>query len=297
MNDLASSAANASYEVQKVTSADHIFFIAEIGINHNGDMDIVHQLIDAAKDAGCDAVKFQKRTLETVYTEEFLDSPRESPWGTTQREQKAGLELNEAQYRDIEAYCREKGIEWFASAWDIESQNFLKSFDLKFNKVASAMTTNLPFLEVVAAEKRHTFISTGMCELSDIDKAVKLFRKQDCPFTLLHSVSTYPALEEDLNIRCIETLRERYLCPVGYSGHEVSVSPSVMAAMLGATVIERHITLQRAMYGSDQSASLEIDALKRLVTILRKIPVVLGDGEKRFGEAERAVAEKLRYWE
>ena len=173
MNDLASSAANASYEVQKVTSADHIFFIAEIGINHNGDLDIVRQLIDAAKDADCDAVKFQKRTLETV-CKDFLDSPRESPWGTTQREQKAGLELNEAQYCEIDAYCREKEIEWFASAWDIDSQNFLKSFDLKFNKVASAMT-QIFLLEVVAAEKRHTFISTGMCELSDIDKAVELF--------------------------------------------------------------------------------------------------------------------------
>ena len=297
MNKQVSNLESVASDMATSVVPNRVFFIAEIGINHNGDMNIVRKLIDAAKDADCDAVKFQKRTLETVYTEEFLDSPRESPWGTTQREQKAGLELNEAQYREIDAYCREKEIEWFASAWDIDSQNFLKSFDLKFNKVASAMTTNLPFLEVVAAEKRHTFISTGMCELSDVDKAVEVFRKHDCPFTLLHSVSTYPAVEEDLNLRCIESLRERYLCPVGYSGHEVSVSPSVMAAMLGATVIERHITLQRAMYGSDQSASLEIDALKRLVTILRKIPVVLGDGEKRFGEAERAVAEKLRYWE
>ena len=276
---------------------DHIYFIAEIGINHNGDLTIVRQLIDAAKDAGCDAVKFQKRTIDIVYASEFLDSPRESPWGDTQRAQKSALEFTDAQYDEIDSYCQKVGIEWFASAWDVPSQEFLRRYHLKHNKVASAMTTNLAFLKVVAEEGRHTFISTGMCEMEDIDRAVTIFQEHDCPFTLMHTISTYPANEEDLNLRCIETLRQRYLCPVGYSGHEVSVSPSVMAAMLGATAIERHITLQRAMYGSDQSASLEVDALKRLVTILRKIPVVLGDGVKRFEAAEKDVAAKLRYWD
>lgn len=274
-----------------------VFVIAEIGINHNGDIGIAKQLIDGAKDAGCDAVKFQKRTIDAVYTKAVLDSPRESPFGTTQRAQKEGLEFSAAEFDEIDAYCKKVGIDWFASAWDVESQEFLRRYDLKYNKVASAMTTNLAFLEVVASEGRMTFVSTGMCTPDNVERAVEVFRRLGCPFILMHSVSTYPAAEEDLNLRCIETLRARYGCPVGYSGHEVAVSPSLMAAMLGAVAIERHITLNRAMYGSDQAASLEVDTFKRLVTMIRKIPAVLGNGEKRIMAGEEEVAKKLRYWE
>ena len=297
MNEQISSLnAVASRPEQRVTP-DYVFVVAEIGINHNGSMDIAKRLIDHAKQAGCDAVKFQKRTIDLVYTPEFLAAERESPWGTTQREQKEALEFSRAEYDEIDAYCRELGIEWFASAWDIESLRFLAKYDLRHNKVASAMNTHVPFLEEVAAAKRSTFISTGMCETEDVDRAVENFRRAECPFVLMHSVSTYPAEEEDLNLRCIDTLRERYGCPVGYSGHEVSVSPSFVAAMMGVVAIERHITVNRSMYGSDQAASLEVNTLTRLVTMIRKIPVVLGDGAKRFSDKERLIAQKLRYWE
>lgn len=288
---------NSEGQTSSLVIPKSVIVIAEIGINHNGDIDLAKRMIDAAAEAGCDAVKFQKRTIDTVYTRAFLDMPRASPFGTTQREQKEGLELSPTEYDEIDAYCKDREIDWFASAWDIESQIFLRKYDLKYNKVASAMVTNLPFVEEVAAEKRLTFISTGMCTLDDIDRVVEVFRNRKCPFVLLHCVSTYPAPEEDLNLRCIETLRNRYNCPIGYSGHEVAVSPSLIAAMFGAVVIERHITLNRAMYGSDQAASLEADAFKRLVTMIRKIPVIMGDGVKRLADGEVPVAEKLRYWE
>jgi N-acetylneuraminate synthase len=271
--------------------------IAEIGINHNGDLSIARDMIRGAHAAGADAVKFQKRTIDEVYSQAFLDSPRESPFGQTQREQKERLEFGRAEYDEIDAFCREIGIEWFASAWDIESQKFLRNYDSKFNKVASAMTTNLPFLDFVASERKPTFISTGMCTLDDIDRAVEVFQTRGCSFVLMHTVSTYPTDENELNLLCIQTLRERYKCPVGYSGHEVAVSPSLVAVMLGAVALERHVTVNRAMYGSDQAASLEIDAFKRLVTMVRKVPLVLGNGRKSVSEDEAAVAKKLRYWE
>ena len=273
------------------------YIIAEIGINHNGDLNIAKQLIDLAVQCGCDAVKFQKRTIEIVYSKAVLDSPRESPWGTTTREQKEALEFGLAEYREIDRYCKERGIDWFASAWDIESQNFLRQFNLKHNKVASAMITNYPFVNHVAAEKKHTFISTGMSSLEQLDETVAIFKKHNCPFTLMHTVSVYPCNEEDLNLACIMTLKQRYGAPVGYSGHEVSPIPSIIAASLGAVAIERHITLGRAMYGSDQAASLEIRGLETVVNGIRSYEISLGTGEKVFGEAERAIAKKLRYWE
>ena len=275
----------------------NVFIIAEIGINHNGDVNVAKQLIDMAKSAGCNAVKFQKRTIDVVYTKEMLQQFRESPWGTTQEQQKKGLEFGEAEYNEIDAYCKKIEIEWFASAWDIPSQKFLKKYNLNYNKIASAMITNISFLEEVASEKRHTFISTGMSTYKDISTAVDIFKKHGCPVTLMHTVSTYPSKEEELNLLMIRSLKEKYGLPVGYSGHEASVSPSVAAVMLGATVIERHITLDRAMYGSDQSASLEKEGLERMVAMIRKIPKILGDGIKRFDEREQAVAKKLRYWE
>jgi N-acetylneuraminate synthase len=273
------------------------YIIAEIGINHNGDLNIAKRLIDLAVQCGCDAVKFQKRTIEIVYSKAVLDSPRESPWGTTTREQKEALEFGLAEYREIDRYCKERGIDWFASAWDIESQNFLRQFNLKHNKVASAMITNYPFVNHVATEKKHTFISTGMSSLEQLDETVAIFKKHNCPFTLMHTVSVYPCNEEDLNLACIMTLKQRYGAPVGYSGHEVSPIPSIIAASLGAVAIERHITLGRAMYGSDQAASLEIRGLETVVNGIRSYEISLGTGEKVFGEAERAIAKKLRYWE
>ena len=273
------------------------YIIAEIGINHNGSLETAFQLIDLAVEAGCDAVKFQKRSIDIVYSSEYLSEKRESPWGTSQRDQKLGLEFNMDQYFEIDAYCKKKSIDWFASSWDIPSQQAMRVFNFKYNKVASAMATNLPFLSEVASEGRHTFMSTGMMDLSMIDQSVELFKKVSCPLTLLHTVSTYPAEESDLNLACIKTLSDRYSLPVGYSGHESSVSPSVFAVMAGATVIERHITLNRAMYGSDQAASLEPAGLKQLVSTIRKIPVCMGDGNVSILPGEIPVARKLRYWQ
>ena len=272
-----------------------IFIIAEIGINHNGDIDICKQLIDIASDAGCDAVKFQKRDINKVYTQEFLDSHRESPWGTTQREQKKGLEFTEDDYQKISSYCKSKKIDWFASAWDINSQKFLQKFDCKFNKIASAMLIDTELLELVASEKKHTFISTGMSTYEDINKAVNIFRKHNCSFELLHTVSTYPMKDEHANLKMINVLRERYGCNVGYSGHEVGLAVSYAAAALGISSLERHITLNRAMYGSDQAASLELSGMKNLTDSINKM--LLSMGEPSIGRViddELPIAKKLR---
>jgi N-acetylneuraminate synthase len=271
-----------------------IFIIAEIGINHNGDIDIVKQLIDVASDAGADAVKFQKRTLDLVYKEEFLNSKRESPWGTTQREQKEGLEFGFDEYQIINNYCKQKDILWFASAWDLESQKFLQKFDLKYNKIASAMIVYEELLELVASEGRHTFISTGMTNKRDIEKAVKIFEAKKCPFELMHCISTYPMKVENANLNAMTTLRKEFSCSVGYSGHEVGLAVSYAAAALGATSIERHITLDRSMYGSDQSASVEPAGFKMLVGAIRKIEKAMGDGELGYIEAENPIANNLR---
>lgn len=271
-----------------------IFVIAEVGINHNGDVHIAKQLIDTAKDAGADAVKFQKRAIDIVYTKELLDSPRKSPWGTTQRAQKEGLEFGLDEYREIDAYCRENGIEWFASAWDIESQKFLRQFDCKYNKIASAMIVYEDLLKEVASEKKHTFISTGMTKLGQIDLAVEIFRSADCSFELMHCVSTYPMEDEDANLNCIKTLRDRYQCNVGYSGHEVGLAVSYAAAALGITSLERHITLDRAMYGSDQAASVEPMGFRQLVGAVRKIEKAMGNGNRTINVKEIPIAKKLR---
>lgn len=271
-----------------------MFIIAEIGINHNGDLSIAKKLIEVAAEAGADAVKFQKRTVDAVYTREFLDSPRESPWGTTQRAQKEGLEFGLNQYRAIDGYCREKGIQWFASAWDIDSQRFLRQFNLKFNKIASAMIVYQDLLREVAGEKRHTFISTGMSTVQDIDRAVEIFRSTGCPFELMHCVSTYPMNDDDANLSRIHKLRERYNCNVGYSGHEVGLTVSIAAAALGISSLERHITLDRAMYGSDQAASIEPDGFRRLVRAVRTAERAMGDGSIDIQEKEVPIAVKLR---
>ena len=271
-----------------------VFIVAEIGINHNGDLEICKKLISAAVNAGCDAVKFQKRDIDLVYTQEFLDSERHSPWGNTQRDQKQGLELSERDYHEIDDFCNELNIEWYASAWDLNSQAFLRQFDCKFNKVASAMLVYEELLEAIASEQKHTFISTGMATYQDIDRAVEIFKKAQCPFELMHTVSTYPMNDEDANLNRIGSLKTRYGTDVGYSGHESGLAISYAAAALGISSLERHITLDRAMYGSDQAASVEPNGLNQLVGAVRKIELAMGDGMKRFGSAEQAVASKLR---
>ena len=271
-----------------------IFIIGEIGINHNGNMEIAKNLIDVAVESGADAVKFQKRTIEKVYTESFLSSYRESPWGTTQRDQKEGLEFNEKEYKEIDSYCKTKGIIWFASAWDLESQSFLKSFNLTYNKIASAMIVYDELLHEVALEGKHTFISTGLSEMKDIRKAVDIFKQHKCPFELMHCVSTYPMDDKNANLKTIDTLREEFECNVGYSGHETGLAISCAAAAFGITSLERHITLDRAMYGSDQAASIEPNGLKQLIGSVRKIELAMGDGKKKILEEEKEIAKKLR---
>lgn len=271
--------------------------IAEIGINHNGDINVAKNLILLAKNCGCDAVKFQKRTIEIVYSKEELDKPRESPWGKTQREQKEGLEFSKKDYDEINDFCKKNNIIWFASAWDIPSLVFLDQYNLKYNKIASAMITHEEFLTEVAKRKKYTFVSTGMSEYKVIDRAVEIFKNNKCEFELMHTVSAYPCPEDQLNLHIIQDLKNRYKCNVGYSGHEPSVSPTIVAVCLGATSVERHITLDRSMYGSDQAASLEKKGLEELVSVIRKIPIVTGSKEKNIFECEIEVAKKLRYWE
>ncbi len=272
------------------------FVIGEIGKNHNGDLEIAKRLIDSAKSAGFDAVTFQKRTINIVYPPELLASPCESMWGATQRAQKEGLEFGKDEYDEIDRYCQEAGVCWFASAWDIPSQQFLRQYNLRYNKVASAMVTHHQLRDVIAEEGKITFIVTGMCTIVEIDTIVDCFVKKGCPFVLMHAVSETPAADEILNLRCIQTLQKRYNCPVGYSGHELGVMPSTIAAAMGACTIERHITLDRKLYGSDQAASLEPADMVEQVSQLRKIPYIVGDGVKRITLGEHAAARKLRNW-
>jgi len=272
----------------------NVFIIGEIGINHNGDLKVCEELINQAKDCGCDAVKFQKRNIELVYTKEYLDAKRESPWGDTQRAQKMGLEFEYEDYKKINEMCKVANIKWFASAWDLDSQDFIQKFNLKFNKIASPMIVYKDLLFKVAKEKKHTFISTGMCEMIDVEQAVEIFRKENCSFELMHCVSTYPMKPEEANLKMINVLREKFSCDVGYSGHESGLAISVAAASLGITSLERHITLDRSMYGSDQSASVEPNGLKNLIDQIRKIEKAMGDGVKNFSADEKVNAEKLR---
>ena len=271
------------------------FITAEIGINHNGKISIAKKLIDVAVSAGVDAVKFQKRDVDKVYTKKVLDSYRESMWGTTTRDQKLGLEFSESQYKEIDKYCKKKKIAWYLSCWDVGSQIQMRKFKTKYNKVASAMLLHTKLLETIAEEGKYTFISTGMSTMNDISRAVKLFRKFDCPFELMHSHSAYPMTAHEANLRVIQTLKKKFKCNVGYSGHEISSYSICMAAvLLGARSIERHITLDRSMYGSDQAASLEPSGLIRLVRDIRELDFVLGDGKKRIWDSELPAQKKLR---
>ena len=269
--------------------------IAEIGINHNGDIDIAKKLIDISVESKVDIVKFQKRTINKVYSKKLLDSPRESPWGNTQRDQKNGLEFGEKEYDEIDSYCKQSNIKWFASAWDDESLAFLDKYNLEYNKIASAMIVDIDFLNLVAKRGKHTFISTGMSTVEDIDKAVNVFREHNTSFELMHCVSTYPMKTEDANLVTINQLRDKYKCDVGYSGHETGVAISLAAVVLGATSLERHITLDRSMYGSDQSASLEKRGINELVSSVRKVESALGTPSLgNITDDEIVIAEKLR---
>jgi N-acetylneuraminate synthase len=268
------------------------FIVAEIGINHNGDVEIAKRLIDAAVLAGCDAAKFQKRTIEVVYSEEELARPRENPFGSTNGDLKRGLELGQEEYRAIDAYCRERGIVWYASCWDEGSVDFIEQFNPACYKIASASLTDDDLLRHHRQFGRPVIVSTGMSTLEQIDHAVEVLGDKD--LILLHCTSTYPSSTEELNLKAIHTLQERYNVPVGYSGHEVGLATSVAASVLGACMIERHITLDRAMWGSDQAASVEPHGFLRLVRDVRTIEKAMGDGVKRLYDSEVPIMHKLR---
>ena len=268
------------------------YIVAEIGINHNGDLDVTRKLIELAAQSGCQAVKFQKRTVEVVYSAEELARPRESPFGTTNGDLKYGLEFGLEQYRAIDRACAEKGIAWFASSWDEASVDFIDQFQVPCYKVASASLTDDDLLRYTRAKGRPILLSTGMSTLEQIDHAVEVLGKKD--LVLLHTCSTYPAEYGELNLRVIGTLRDRYGVPVGYSGHETGLSTTIASVALGACVVERHLTLDRAMWGSDQAASVEPQGFMRLVRDIRLVEMALGDGVKRVIDREVPIMKKLR---
>lgn len=274
------------------------FLIGEIGINHNGSLDLAKKLIELAVASGFDAVKFQKRDPEISTPEDQKYKLRQTPWGEmTYLDYKKKIEFGNKEFNEIDKLCKKKKIIWFASAWDLPSQKFLKKYKLKYNKVASAMLTNIDLIEKIAEERKLTLISTGMSTLKDISKAVNIFRKKKCKFVLMHCVSTYPCPDENLNLNLILTLKKKFKCEVGYSGHESTVSPSIIAHFLGAGYIERHITIDRSMWGTDQAASLSESGMKNLSSILNKSSKVLGDGKKKFSINEQNLLKKFKYWD
>jgi len=273
-----------------------IYIISEIGINHNGDINLAKKLIEKSKICGADAVKFQKRDINLVYSKKELDAPRVSPFGKTNREQKMALEFEKKEYDEINDYCLKVGIEWFASAWDLNSLDFLRNYNLKYNKIASAMIVDKAFLREVAKEKKYTFISTGMSSYEMIDQAVNIFKEEQCEYELMHCVSRYPFDAEFASLNLIGDMQERYKCKIGYSGHEISgIAITYGAVALGATSIERHITLDRTMYGSDQAASLTIAGFYEMVGGIRTLEKALsGQKNKEILDIEQEVAKKLR---
>ena len=272
-----------------------VFITAEIGTNHVGSIDIAKKIIDVAVETGCDAVKFQKKDVKNIYSKEFLDAYLESPWGTTQRSMRLNREFSLEQFKEIDDYCRTKKIEWYVSCWDTKSQIEMRQFNTKYNKVASAMLTHEKLLHLIAEERKHTFISTGMSTIDDVEKAVNIFKKHDCPFELMHTNSSYPSTLDEANLYVISELQKKFKCEVGYSGHEKSAYlVCVCAVMLGATSIERHVTIDRTLYGHDQAASLEPLGLRRLVRDIRTIDKILGNGKKRIWDSELETMKKLR---
>jgi len=273
------------------------FLIAEIGINHNGSIELAKRLIDLAKKYNFDSVKFQKRDSDICVPEQQKGKMRTTPWGDmTYLEYRKKIEFNSREYKEIDNYCKKIKIDWFSSVWDANSLKFMKQFNTKYNKVASAMLTNQALLELIAKEKKLTFISTGMSKMRDINQAVNIFKRNKCNFVLMHCVSNYPCPEEDLNLNLITTLKKEFKCKIGYSGHESSVSPSLAAWFLGADYIERHITLERSMYGTDQAASLSEQGIRELTSLLTKFPQMLGNGKKVISKEEKKLIPKFRYW-
>jgi len=275
-----------------VGEGEQPFIVAEIGINHNGDVNLAKKLIDMAVFAGCDAVKFQKRTIELVYTPEELAKERESPFGTTNGDLKRGLEFGEKEYQEIDRYCKERGIIWFASPWDVRSVDFLEKFNVPCYKIASPCLTDDELLKYVKSKGKPIILSTGMSTEEEIKRAVKILGEKN--LVVLHCTSTYPSKLEELNLKVIHWLKKEFNCPVGYSGHETGIVEPVMAVVLGACAVEKHITLDRAMWGSDHAASLEPNGLNRLVRDIRNLPICLGNGEKRVFESEIPILQKLR---
>ena len=273
---------------------DNLFLIAEIGINHNGDIDLAKELIKDAALAGFDAVKLQKRTIEKVYTKEFLDSPRESPFGTTQRDQKEALEFSIKEHKLLKDYANDLGLKFSASCWDKQAFYDMQEVGVDFWKIASPMLRHHELLKLTSSTKLYTYISTGMSSLNEIEDAVNMFREQSCPFELMHCVSTYPLKEENANLNCIKNLKDKFQCNVGYSGHETSLYRLCAAAVaLGASSIEKHITKDRAMYGSDQAASIETHSLSKFVSALKAVKRSLGDGNKIILDDEIPIRLKL----
>ena len=275
-----------------IGDGESTFIIAEIGINHNGSLENAKKLIDVAVKAGCDAVKFQKRTIEVVYTPDELARPRESVFGNTNGDLKRGLEFGEKEYAEIDRHCKEKGILWFASPWDEGSVDFLERFNIPCYKIASASLTDDNLLRHIRSKGKPVILSTGMSTVEQIHHALEVLGEDD--LILLHCTSTYPGADEELNLKVIPWLKKQFSCLIGYSVHEVSVYPSLAAVVLGACVVERHITLDRAMWGSDQAASLEPQGIQRLVRDVRLVPIWFGDGKKRVFESELPILEKLR---
>ena len=271
------------------------YIIAEIGINHNGSMEIAKRLIDIAAVAGCDAVKFQKRNPDVCVPEHQKHVMRDTPWGKmTYLQYKYRVEFGKKEYDEIDRYCRDKGIAWSASPWDMDSLEFLQQYDIPFIKVPSAMITNEELMRGCANTGMKVIFSSGMSTLEETDQAVQWMREEKAEFALLHCNSTYPAPIEDLILQCIKTLQERYNCEVGYSGHEFRLGTTVASVYLGATILERHITLDRTMWGSDHLASVEPQGLIKLVKGVRELEIALGDGVKRVTDGELPVRKKLR---
>ena len=276
-----------------IGAGEPVYIIAEIGINHNGDIEIAKQLMDVAIETGCDAVKFQKRTPEICVPEEQKSIPRETPWGSmTYFEYKKRIEFEQKEFEQIDAYAKKIGIDWFASPWDVPSVDFLEGFNVPCQKIASACLTDSELLTAINKTRTTTILSTGMSSMQEIDKAVSLLN--DVPLAIAQATSTYPAEASELNLRAIQTFAEKYKVPVGYSGHERGLQVTIAAVALGATFIERHITLDRSMWGTDHSASLEPEGLKKLVRDIRIVELALGDGKKKVYESEIPIRAKLR---
>jgi len=268
------------------------FIIAEIGINHNGSVEMAKKLIDIAVTTGCDAVKFQKRTVDVVYTKEELAKPRESVFGKTNGDLKRGLEFGLKEYKEIDKYCKKKGIIWFASCWDEKSVDFMEKFNVPCYKIASATLTDDKLLKYIRSKGKPILLSTGMSTMEEIRHAVKILGKKD--LIIYHCTSTYPSNSDEINLKAIQTLKEEFKCPVGYSGHERGITPSILAVAMGACSVERHITTDRTNWGSDQAASLEITGLHRMIRDIRQVPQLLGDGKKVVYKRELPIIDKLR---